>query len=308
MLYVVVAITAVLAVLITVLLKNLSSAQSSTTTSKWNLDDSNGFRRRTQSIQSPSVNYNQHLKHLQKQNCSYSPMANCAPNTPNDGNRQTTLALVRSSEVSPSGVVSNDRSLFTRESADRTTQPTPVTIQSSVISPSTAECYEWRYNVNEPSNEQSATQTPTQVRSNLVVPTTVKIQEMNKKPIESETRLNEGMSSNKSMNSNKESGVLHFTRNTDVSNTETRGFAARRTFSGSGSDVWLEFIRYFENLLALNNWSQEKVRRKSLCLLRGQAESFAYGLPLEVQSSWVSLKAHMEERFGLLAMRDSYIA
>ena len=39
MLYLVVAITAVLAVLTTVLLKNLSSVQSSTTTDKWNLDD-----------------------------------------------------------------------------------------------------------------------------------------------------------------------------------------------------------------------------------------------------------------------------
>ena len=78
---------------------------------------------------------------------------------------------------------------------------------------------------------------------------------------------------------------MNFTKGTDVSNTETGGFAARLTFSGSGSDVWLEFIRYFENLMALNNWSQEKARRIFLCLLRGQAESFAYGLPLEVQSS-----------------------
>ena len=59
---------------------------------------------------------------------------------------------------------------------------------------------------------------------------------------------------------------------------------------------------------ALNNWSQEKARRIFLCLLRGQAESFAYRLPLEKQSNWSSLKNHVEEKSGLLAMRYSYIA
>ena len=72
--------------------------------------------------------------------------------------------------------------------------------------------------------------------------------------------------------------------------------------------MWLEFVRYFENLMVLNNWSQEKSRRIFLCLLRGQAESFAYGLPFDVQSNWTPLKAHMEERIVLLAMRNSYIA
>ena len=60
--------------------------------------------------------------------------------------------------------------------------------------------------------------------------------------------------------------------------------------------------------MALNNWSEGKARRLFFCLLRGQAESFAYGLPLEVQSDWTSLKTHMEERFGIFAMRDSYIS
>ena len=104
-----------------------------------------------------------------------------------------------------------------------------------------------------------------------------------------------------------DSEVLNFTKDSESSTTEAGGFAARLTFSGSGSDVWLEFIRYFENLMALNNWSEGKARI-FLCLLRGQAESFAYGLPLEVQSDWTSLKTHMEERFGQFAMRDSYKA
>lgn len=34
----------------------------------------------------------------------------------------------------------------------------------------------------------------------------------------------------------------------------------------------------------------------------------ANGLPLEVQSHWVSLKGHLKESFELFAMRDSYIA
>ena len=139
MLFLVVAITAVLAVLTTVLLKNLSSVQSSTTTDKRNLDDSTVYRRQAHSQQSPSVNYNQHLKQFQEQNCSYSHMSTCAPYTPYDRNRQTTPTLMRSCEVSPSGVVSNDRSLLTGEPADRTTLTTPFTTRSSVVGPSTAE-------------------------------------------------------------------------------------------------------------------------------------------------------------------------
>ena len=110
------------------------------------------------------------------------------------------------------------------------------------------------------------------------------------------------------INYTKENGLLNFTKEVESSNIETGGFAARRTFSGSGYDVWHEFIRYFENLMALNNWSEGKARRLFFCLLRGQAESFAYGLPLEVQSDWTSLKTHMVERFGIFAMRDSYIS
>jgi hypothetical protein len=50
-------------------------------------------------------------------------------------------------------------------------------------------------------------------------------------------------------------------------------------FSGSNADVWTEFLQYFENLAELNAWGQEKSRRVLLSTLRGQAETFAYGLP-----------------------------
>ena len=46
---------------------------------------------------------------------------------------------MRSSEVSPSGFGSDDRSLLTGEPADRTTLATLVTTRSSVVGPSTAE-------------------------------------------------------------------------------------------------------------------------------------------------------------------------
>ena len=65
--------------------------------------------------------------------------------------------------------------------------------------------------MNEPLKEQRVTQTPTEVRSDLVDPATVKLQEMNKNPKEPETRVHEEITSNKSMNSNKESSVLNFT-------------------------------------------------------------------------------------------------
>ena len=117
---------------------------------------------------------------------------------------------MRSSEVSPSGIVSNDRSLLTGEPADRTTLATPVTTRGSVVGPSTAEYHERMHNVNEPLKEQRVTQTPTEVLSDLVDPATVNLQEMNKNPKEPETRVHEGISSNKSMNSNKESSGLNF--------------------------------------------------------------------------------------------------
>lgn len=85
-------------------------------------------------------------------------------------------------------------------------------------------------------------------------------------------------------------------------------YPVRRTFSGSSSDVWNEFLRYFENLAELNSWSPEKSRRVLLSTLRGQAETFAYGLPLIIQRDYGRLKQKMEERFGHTAMKERYIA
>ena len=48
--------------------------------------------------------------------------------------------------------------------------------------------------MNELLKEQRVTQTPTEIRSDLVDPATVKLQEMNKNPKEPETRVHEGIS------------------------------------------------------------------------------------------------------------------
>ena len=196
--------------------------------------------------------------------------------------------------------------------AERTTQAPLATAQNMVSDPSTAEFSE-RNNYNgEPTIERSTKTTPVLARSCSATPSTVRITDTNsnlgstRKLSKTEEKVN--AATNDTINSTRESGLLKFTKETESSNIETGGFAARCTFNGSGSDVWLEFIRYFENLMALNNWSEQKSRRIFLCLLRDQAESFAYGLPLEVQSDWTSLRTHMEEWFGLFAMRDGYIA
>jgi hypothetical protein len=42
--------------------------------------------------------------------------------------------------------------------------------------------------------------------------------------------------------------------------------------------------------------------------LRGQAEAFAYGLPSSVQSDFDLLFSRMEQRFGIVNMKVSYIA
>ncbi|CAG2205336.1 unnamed protein product [Mytilus edulis] len=84
-------------------------------------------------------------------------------------------------------------------------------------------------------------------------------------------------------------------------------YPVRRTFSGVSDDVWNEFIQYFENISELNVWNNEKARRVLLSTLRGQAETFAYGMPLIIQRDYERLKQKMEERFGHTAMKERYV-
>ena len=88
----------------------------------------------------------------------------------------------------------------------------------------------------------------------------------------------------------------------------TKDFPCRRTFSGHGADVWHDFRRYFENISILNNWTSEYSRRTLLCCLRGQAEAYAYGLPLLQQNDLKLLLEKLEERFGPVNMKGSFIA
>ncbi|CAC5407655.1 unnamed protein product [Mytilus coruscus] len=85
-------------------------------------------------------------------------------------------------------------------------------------------------------------------------------------------------------------------------------YPIRRTFSAVNEDVWNEFLQYFENIAELNSWDPEKSRRVLLSTLRGQAETFAYGLPLVFQRDYTKLRQKMEERFGNTAMKEKYIA
>ncbi|CAC5370887.1 ZBTB38 [Mytilus coruscus] len=58
----------------------------------------------------------------------------------------------------------------------------------------------------------------------------------------------------------------------------------------------------------LNAWDSEKSRRVLFSTLRGQAETFAYGLQLVFQRNYDRLKQKMEERFGHTAMKVKYTA
>ncbi|XP_062616013.1 uncharacterized protein LOC134277706 [Saccostrea cucullata] len=81
----------------------------------------------------------------------------------------------------------------------------------------------------------------------------------------------------------------------------------KRTFKGEGTEVWSEFVRYFENIAALNNWSIDMRRRVLITTFRGQAEAFAYGLPDNIIGNYNQLKLQMDNRFGHTAMKESYI-
>jgi hypothetical protein len=83
-------------------------------------------------------------------------------------------------------------------------------------------------------------------------------------------------------------------------------YPVRRTFSGSNAYVWTKFLQYFENLAELNAWGQDKSRGVLLRTLRGQAETFAYGLPFVFQRDYNRLKQKMEERFGHTAMKATW--
>ena len=110
--------------------------------------------------------------------------------------------------------------------------------------------------MSEPTTDRSATPTPALVRSGLAALSIVRIHDMNSNPLETQnvsaTGVTENIPQSNTIKPSTKSRLLNFTREAESSNIEKDGFAARRTFSGSGSDVWLEFIRYFENLMALN--------------------------------------------------------
>lgn len=82
----------------------------------------------------------------------------------------------------------------------------------------------------------------------------------------------------------------------------------KRIFKGDSTDVWSEFIRYFENISTLNGWSMDMKRRLLITTFRGQAETFAYGLPDCVLQSYELLVENMDKRFGHRVMKESYIA
>ena len=60
--------------------------------------------------------------------------------------------------------------------------------------------------------------------------------------------------------------------------------------------------------LFINAWGQEKSNRVLLSTLRGQAETFDYGLPFVFQGDYNRFKRKMEERFWNTAMKERYMA
>lgn len=72
----------------------------------------------------------------------------------------------------------------------------------------------------------------------------------------------------------------------EMSQRRVNEYPVRRTFSGTNNDVWNEFYQYFENICELNSWGPEKSRRVLLSTLRGQAESYVYGIPLAAQRDY----------------------
>ena len=82
----------------------------------------------------------------------------------------------------------------------------------------------------------------------------------------------------------------------------------KRTFSGDGTDTWSEFIRYFENVAELNELDSDRKRKVLFTVLRGQAETYAYGLSESARCDWENLTTALDARFGHKAMKECYVA
>ena len=103
-------------------------------------------------------------------------------------------------------------------------------------------------------------------------------------------------------------GNYSYSNMNESSNTTVYQIQVKRTFSGDGKDIWSEYATYFENISSLNEWSEDRKRRVFFTMLRGQAETFAYGLSATERNSWDNLKLAMDARFGHKAMKESYVA
>lgn len=81
----------------------------------------------------------------------------------------------------------------------------------------------------------------------------------------------------------------------------------KRTFKGDGTDIWSEYIKYFENISELNGWDDDRKRKVFFAVLRGQGDTFCYGLSDTERNNWTLITESMNRRFGHKAMKESYI-
>lgn len=85
-------------------------------------------------------------------------------------------------------------------------------------------------------------------------------------------------------------------------------YPVERTFSGDGSTTSTEFLRYFEIVANLNQWTVQRKRGVLLTTLRDQAETYAYGLSENTMGNYQHLTEALNQRFKYTALKDSYNA
>ena len=72
------------------------------------------------------------------------------------------------------------------------------------------------------------------------------------------------------VNQNAMSGVQPSpSRVPNTRNTPAQQINVKRTFKGDGTDIWSEYIRYFENISELNGWDNDRKRKVFFTVLRG---------------------------------------
>ncbi len=83
----------------------------------------------------------------------------------------------------------------------------------------------------------------------------------------------------------------------------------KRVFVGTGSkEEWKDYKIYFDRIAETNGWSEDIKLHRMMLSLRGDAESYANGMPASKRSTFKDLLEAMNKRFGTFERTTTYVS